>query len=73
MKIFKYIALSVLAVGALSSCNDYLDTLPDDRAEIETADQVKDLLVSAYPNYNNNTIMEMMSDNVTDNGKTYAS
>lgn len=73
MKIFKYIALSVLAVGALSSCNDYLDTLPDDRAEIETADQVRDLLVSAYPDYNNNTIMEMMSDNVTDNGKTYAS
>lgn len=73
MKIYKYLALSAFALMSLASCNDYLDTLPDDRAEIQTADQVKDLLASAYPNYNNNTIMELMSDNVADNGKTYGS
>lgn len=73
MKNFKYIALSAFALMALTSCNDYLDTLPDDRAEVKTADQVKDLLVSAYPVYNNNTIMEMLSDNVSDNGKSYSS
>lgn len=72
MKSLKYIALSACAMMSLASCNDYLDTLPDDRAEIKTADQVKDLIVSAYPDYNNNTIMETLSDNVTDNGRTYA-
>ncbi len=73
MKSFKYIMLSAIALVSLASCNDYLDTLPDDRAEVETEDQVKDLLVSAYPVYNNNTIMEMMSDNVSDNGRSYGS
>lgn len=73
MKNLKYIMLS-LAVGlSLTSCNDYLDKLPDDRAEVKTESQVKDLLVSAYPSYNNNTIMEMLSDNVSDNGRTYSS
>ena len=73
MKSLKYIVVSTLAITALSSCNDFLDKLPDDRAEIKTESQVRDLLVSSYPVYNNNTIMEMMSDNVADNGKTYAS
>lgn len=73
MKYIKYIALSAILSVSFTSCNDYLDKLPDDRAEVKTVSQVKDLLVSAYPNANNNTIMEMMSDNVSDNGKSYAS
>lgn len=73
MKSVKYIALSAVFALSLTSCNDYLDKLPDDRAEVKTVSQVKDLLVSAYPQGNNNTLMEMMSDNVSDNGKSYGS
>lgn len=33
----KYIGLSIIALSmGLASCNDYLDKLPDDRAEIDT-------------------------------------
>lgn len=73
MKYIKYLAVSALCAMSLTSCNDYLDKLPDDRAEVKTVSQVKDLLVSAYPMGNNNTVMEMMSDNVSDNGSSYAS
>lgn len=71
MKKYQYIALSLLAAGSLVSCNDYLDKLPDDRAEIKTADQITDLLVSAYPSGNNIVCNEMSTDNVGENGKSY--
>ena len=73
MKYIKYLAVSALCAMSLTSCNDYLDRLPDDRAEVKTVSQVKELLTSAYPEGNNNTIMELMSDNVSDNGTSYAS
>lgn len=73
MKYIKYLAVSALCAMSLTSCNDYLDRLPDDRAEVKTVSQVKELLTSAYPQGNNNTIMELMSDNVSDNGTSYAS
>lgn len=59
-----------LAVG-FSSCNSYLDELPDDRAEVDTKQKVQDLLVSAYPYVLNDLINEMSTDNITDNGATY--
>lgn len=62
-----------LGVLALSSCNDYLDKLPDDRAELNTEQKVTQLLVSAYPTVNNHVIMELSSDNVGDNGRSYSS
>lgn len=73
MKYIKTVALSALCMLSLASCNDYLDKLPDDRAEIKTVSQVRDLLVSAYPSSNNEVVMEMLSDNVSDNGKSYSS
>ena len=57
MKYIKYLAVSALCAMSLTSCNDYLDRLPDDRAEVKTVSQVKELLTSAYPEGNNNTIM----------------
>lgn len=70
----KSIILS-LALGtlALTSCNDYLDTLPDDRAEVNTVEKIKNLLVSAYPNHSAAFMLEYSSDNVMDNGKQYGS
>ncbi|MCF0188057.1 MAG: RagB/SusD family nutrient uptake outer membrane protein [Bacteroidaceae bacterium] len=60
----------MLAAG-LTSCNDYLDKLPDDRAEVNTEQKVRDLLVSAYPETTPNLLLELTSDNVDDNGKAY--
>ena len=67
--------LGVLGVGllALTSCNDYLDKLPDDRAELNSKEKITQLLISAYPSVTNNLIHEMLSDNVDDNGRSYSS
>ncbi|NLZ73894.1 MAG: RagB/SusD family nutrient uptake outer membrane protein, partial [Bacteroidales bacterium] len=62
MKKTIYILLGVLSFGLLS-CNDFLDEVPDNRTEIKTKDDVKNLLVSAYPNATYFYICEMASDN----------
>lgn len=56
----------------LTSCDDYLDTLPDDRAEVDTQEDVSKLLVSAYSTNSAVLMMEMASDNVDDNGAQYS-
>ncbi|WP_288146145.1 RagB/SusD family nutrient uptake outer membrane protein [Xylanibacter caecicola] len=71
MKKIKYIALSVCAALSLTSCNDFLDKLPDDRAEIDSNTKITNLLVSAYPAVSNIMLNEMSTDNVSDNGKQY--
>ena len=71
MKSFKYIALSACAVMSLGSCNDFLDKLPDDRAEIDTEEKVTQLLASAYVTSAGNLMQEMSSDNVSDYSSTY--
>ena len=51
MKSVKYI-YRLLAVGGLllgASCNDYLDTVPDNRTEIDTPEKLGKLVASAYP------------------------
>jgi len=56
----------------LSSCDSFLDELPDDRAEVDNTEKVTNLLVSSYPAVSNNIINEVSSDNVTDNGRQYS-
>lgn len=68
MKSIQYIALSLgLSAMALTSCSDFLDTVPDERTEINTTDKVVSLLVSAYPAGNPSWIGEISSDNLIDN------
>ena len=68
----KYIGLSIIALSmGLASCNDYLDKLPDDRAEVNTTEKVNQLLVSAYPDHSPSFLFWMSSDDVDDNGKAY--
>lgn len=55
----------------LSSCSDFLDTLPDNRTEIDSADKMAKLLVSAYPTTTYILLTEMSSDNAMDNGISY--
>lgn len=71
MKYSKYIALCGCAMMMFTSCDSFLDKQPDDRAELNTATKVTNLLVSAYPTASNILINEMMSDNISDNGKQY--
>lgn len=65
----KYIALSVFAMGlGLTSCDDFLDKLPDNRADIDTKEKAVTLLVSAYPSNDYILLSEYSSDNVDDYG-----
>ena len=57
-----YIAAMTMAVG-LSSCDSYLDKLPDNRMELDNADDAKGLLLSAYPDRHPAYLLEMYSDN----------
>ena len=58
---------SVFSVGvALTSCNDYLDKLPDDRATVDTETKVNKLLTDCYPYCSSDFLGEMSSDNVGD-------
>lgn len=70
MKRFK-LNFTALALASLTlmSCNDFLDTLPDNRAEIDTEEEVKKLLTSAYPETECLLMGETMSDNVDDYGE----
>lgn len=65
MKLTKYY-IAALALFA-SSCDDFLDQVPDNRVDIETPEQVRQLLVDAYLSYNYATVCEFSSDNVEDN------
>ena len=70
-KIYQMFAMG-LGVLALSSCNDYLDKLPDERAELDSDLKITQLLVSAYPTVNNVLVTEVLSDNMDDNGRQYS-
>lgn len=54
-----------------TSCSDFLDTMPDNRAEIDTESKITSLLVSAYPGNTDIVITEMASDNAMDNGTRF--
>ena len=66
-----YIALIGTAF-LLGSCDDFLNTMPDNRAEIDTEAKVTSILVSAYPNKTPVLMMEYSSDNVVDHGPQYS-
>ena len=65
----KYIGLSIIALSmGLTSCNDFLDKLPDNRTEANTDEKVQKLLVAAYPTHDHMLFTEYASDNVDDMG-----
>ena len=49
--------------ATFSSCDDYLDVLPDNRAELDTDGKITELLVSAYPLTSYVMTAELFSDN----------
>lgn len=67
MKNIKYIYIAILSV-LVTSCSSFLDTMPDNRAEIDSSDKVRKLLVSAYPTNGYIMTNEVSSDNVDTSG-----
>lgn len=66
MKI-KYIFLIIAALN-LVSCDNYLDTTPDNRTTLDSPEKVKELLVNAYPKSSYGMFCFSMSDNADDKG-----
>ena len=67
------LGLVVLMGVSLSSCDSYLDEMPDNRTELDSEDKIVSLLTSAYPqNGFYGFINECMSDNIDDMGDRYS-
>jgi tetratricopeptide (TPR) repeat protein len=68
----KYIiTVALAALSGLTSCNKFLDRLPDQRLEVDTPEKVAMLLTSAYTREMPVALLELASDNITDNGVGY--
>lgn len=67
----KYLLSALLLGSAFVSCDDFLDEMPDNRAELDTVDKITSLLVAAYPTDCAIAIHEFASDNTMDNGSQY--
>lgn len=65
--IYKLIGLPLAAV-LISSCSKYFEVNPDMRTELNTAEKVGQLLVTAYPSTDYFLFAETASDNATDKG-----
>ncbi|MDD2961829.1 MAG: RagB/SusD family nutrient uptake outer membrane protein [Muribaculaceae bacterium] len=63
----KYILPVALALLSLSSCEDFLNKVPDTRVELNTPEQLRLLLVNGYTSANYALVGEFSSDNVIDN------
>ncbi|WP_321308859.1 RagB/SusD family nutrient uptake outer membrane protein [Marinifilum fragile] len=61
--------LSIVVAFGLMSCDEYLDTTPDNRTVLDSDEKVKELLTSAYPEMTYGLFCYSMSDNVADRGE----
>ncbi len=61
-KIYLLIATAA-ALASLTACDKFLDTLPDNRAELNTAEKISKLLTSAYASRTYVRYFEYASDN----------
>ena len=67
-RISSIIAMAAAAVLSLVSCNKFLDTMPDNRTEIDSQQKIQSLLTSAYSSNTYLTFCEYMCDNVDNLG-----
>lgn len=58
-------------LGSLTACNDFLDTMPDNRTTLDSEWKIERLLVSAYPYKEFAWVNELSSDNSDDVGLLY--
>ena len=64
----KYIFTASLMLLGLVSCDKFLDTLPDNRTDLDNAGKIRSLLITAYPQADYLGFNELMSDNSEDLG-----
>lgn len=64
MKNIDKIVIFLAFLFLMPACDDFLDTLPDNRAELNSEDKVIKLLASVYPNATNVMMSEYWSDNI---------
>lgn len=69
LKIFPIILL-LLLVG-FGACDDFLNTVPDNRTEIDTHDKVRKLIANSYPKSSYAAILNSRVDFVSDKGSGY--
>lgn len=80
-KIYTTVAVALVALLTLPSCDSFLDVLPDSRTQMgnkegdteKSLDRLQKLLVSAYPTMVPMPIFEHRTDNVMDNGPRFSS
>ncbi len=63
-----YITIVLLCGLGFSSCNKFLDEMPDNRAKLDTEEKIDKILVSAYPQTAYLVPAEFSSDNIDDYG-----
>lgn len=56
-------------VFVASSCEKFLDVMPDNRTELDNTEKIRAFLTSAYPETDYMLLTEFMSDNVDDYGE----
>lgn len=71
MKRSLYIFAAAAVIAGFSSCNDFLDTTPDNRATVDSEEKVISLLGSAYTSNDHILVTEFYSDNVDNYGVQY--
>ena len=65
-----YIPIVAFVLGlSLSSCDKFLDEVPDKRTELDSPEKIQELLATAYPNALYAEFCETMSDNAGDKVK----
>ncbi len=70
-RVYSFICLIIGALLIGVSCNDYLDTVPDNRTALDSDEKLNELLNGSYPECHFWVVGELASDNVTDNGSRY--
>lgn len=68
---FNYIVFLFITM-LFVSCDSFLDTLPDNRTQLDNQKKITQLLVSAYPKANYSVLAELSSDNFIDNNSILA-
>ena len=66
----RFLVLASVLAFTVTSCNKYLDVMPDNRAELDNETKITKLLVSAYPQSAYMMAAEFSSDNVDDYSAT---
>ena len=71
MKKISIILSCLTAFVLLASCDKFLDTMPDNRAEIDSEEKIQQLLTSAYLDHEYIIVTETSSDNIDHFNNSY--